>query len=467
MDFIKTFKQYLTEAKSDKDVIEAINVVEDIDKQISSINTDVQYKDDNSSRITVLQLLPAAKRTKFVSEANEVILRDSRLTLAKVAPARSTKDYAFNFKGTDRYVYVKTSPSGKRGAAADPNELMTAGMVGLKLKKPTTVEEMDSLIQQAKENIESGKVKGYSSKDLDAFEKDYINSAQAVSAAIAIQKFIGGRADTTFMTGQKWDKEIQKFRLNLHGMNDFNSSDIVIKKGKQWYGISLKKKMRSTSADPTILNKALTSLFLEKSFAGLKKEIDDKTDEFFTKVIDSAKKQGIINKDADSTKWKRYVGQIDNAFVNSQLKGNESLFRSISKILNDNSNLIADRLIKLVLKTDLKTLHKIDFDFALVTGIGNYGPRAGVSIEDADIHDIDTITEKLDEIFSKSKPQIVLSKSKKQAYETGATAAKLFYELVVGSDKIMDIEVRYKGSFTSQPQLFATLTKEFKSLLHS
>ena len=60
------------------------------------------------------------------------------------------------------------------------------------------------------------------------------------------------------------NKTIEKFKRNAYGMKDFNSSDIVIKKGAKFYGVSLKKKDRSTSADPTLLNKSVSNLFTSK-----------------------------------------------------------------------------------------------------------------------------------------------------------------------------------------------------------
>ena len=45
---------------------------------------------------------------------------------------------------------------------------------------------------------------------------------------------------------------------------------------------------------------------------------------------------------------------------------------------------------------------------------------------------------------------------KLHAWEEGATAAKLYYEMVIGTSKngvsIVDLEVRYKGNLTNEPQ---------------
>ena len=47
-------------------------------------------------------------------------------------------------------------------------------------------------------------------------------------------------------------------------------------------------------------------------------------------------------------------------------------------------------------------------------------------------------------------------------------AAKIFFKLVKGSTNkinLLDLEVRYKGSFNPDPQFQGGLTKEFKKLL--
>ena len=44
-------------------------------------------------------------------------------------------------------------------------------------------------------------------------------------------------------------------------------------------------------------------------------------------------------------------------------------------------------------------------------------------------------------------------------------AAKVYFDLRKGTVVIMNMELRYKGGFTSQPQFFGTLSKQFKDVL--
>jgi len=163
--------------------------------------------------------------------------------------------------------------------------------------------------------------------------------------------------------------------------------------------------------------------------------------------------------------WKTFMKKLDNKYVNASLKSDDSLFKDVAEIVEGSGEKIASMLVNLVLKMDLKDLQKKNFNFSLITGIGNYNPNKGVTVEKADVKDIDTIVEKMDALFDKGKPTIEFNYNKKQAFQKGAGAAKLFYVVKVGGMDIMQNEIRYKGSFTAQPQFFAVFTEKFKKLL--
>ena len=46
-----------------------------------------------------------------------------------------------------------------------------------------------------------------------------------------------------------------------------------------------------------------------------------------------------------------------------------------------------------------------------------------------------------------------------------SNAAKIYLTLVRGQSKILDLQVRYKGTFTSRPQFQGGLAKDFESIL--
>ena len=142
------------------------------------------------------------------------------------------------------------------------------------------------------------------------------------------------------------------------------------------------------------------------------------------------------------------------------------MFKEMADIIKKNEKLIGESLINLILKLDLKDLQKNNFMFSLVTGNGRYTPTKGAIIEDADIYDIDTIVEKMDSLgWSDRNITIEFNNRKIQAFDVGATQAKLQYVLKVGAIDIIKFEIRYKGNFTSQPQFLAVFTNKFKALL--
>ena len=113
---------------------------------------------------------------------------------------------------------------------------------------------------------------------------------------------------------------------------------------------------------------------------------------------------------------------------------------------------------------DLQDLKKMNFDFALVTGVGRQLVKGPV-IEAGEYKSVDTMVGALDKLYSSGKVKMILDPKKTQAYEKGSTAAQLFFQLYVGSTPISDITLRYKGNFRAAPNFLATPTKDFKELL--
>lgn len=474
---MKSFKQYILESDN-KDTSRAIQLVKSISSKIKKIPSEIKLEKTTRDRISLKQYVDDNHRIKFTQLSKDVIDDMDGYDLVEITSSRSEKDYKFNHPDVSRSVYVSVKPTGDRGRVRDdPNELLTSTFCCMKnLTIPTTLDELDKLIDEAKKLAPIVNV-GYTKPQLELFDKAYTNACQAISAAIGIRKLMNGSASKGFMTGIKWSGEISKFKRNAYGMKDFNSSDIVLKRGDTYYGISLKKKSSSTSQDPTILNKSFTSLLNGDEFTSVVVDLNEKRDLFYTKVIKKAMGDDILDGDphnVTSTNWQSFMNggkrgtrnKLGNDYVNKSLKSSSSFFKSIDEIIKSNDELIASELVELILKMDLKELKQHSFEFSLVTGIGKYLKTKGPVIEDADVKDLDTVLEVMDELFSKGKPSMKPNKSKKQAFEVGSGAAKLFYILEIGGTPIIEIELRYKGTFTSQPQFQAVLTKEFKDMFH-
>ena len=360
----------------------------------------------------------------------------------------------------------------------------------------------------------------------EAKKNQYLtNAVQGISAAKAIKKWLHDKhgqrtdikAEKVFITGNKWPNEVEKFQIKAFGFDDYNSSDIIIKtKGLNYFGISLKKKPKENSADPTLINKAFDSILdgpgPNGTFTRIKQRIQEARAEYFADVVREAVKKDILSipethlnwddqtlfaaKNRDKTKFKRaYIDVKGNNsdgyetdpkncralamkdFVNSGLKEKENpLWQKFMDVVEDHGKLFADTLINLVLKVKLyeklaanKDLEDYKFGFALVTGTGNVTKVKGSSPIKYDPHvrtgkaiDLHTVLDGLQELTAANEDyKMDVDFDKKEITD----AAKIFFKISKKNVPILDIELRYKGSFTPQPQFFANITPEFKTIM--
>ena len=341
--------------------------------------------------------------------------------------------------------------------------------------------------------------------------------AVGISAALAIRNYMNTEGNViTYMTGNKWPDEVEKFQISAFGFQDYNSADIIVTKNRRlFYGVSLKKKQTVKAQDPTLINKAFASAFDGQEFSKLKKQlVETRINYFADLVIEAVGKKIILKKDIkdfDSLKRsnkkelfeaknrdknqfsKSYIdtkgyatsndGYSDSNtrdpksmrfFVNQKLseKKNNKLWKSFEKLIDTAGPKLAENLINIILKRylfkelDAKDLEGKDFDFALVTGIAEVKTSGDVNISPAKILPLKTTLCGIKRIEEKYRgPYRVIQ-------DTEATqkseAAKIFFKLVKGTSKsinLLDLEVRYKGSFNPDPQFQGGLNKEFKKLL--
>jgi len=487
---MKKFTTYTRQVTEDLENLEftgdekkfALSLIGDIDDKIQGIDSEIEYDTrtgkQTGNRLGISQLIDDKNREKFTALANKIIDDHPALSRGKVPGSRKEKDYAITFDDLGKkQIYVNVRPSGKRSSFGDdPNELMTAVLCTLPSNVIKTVpansNEMDLLIEIVQSKL--GNVKGAKQGQIDSLVGDYANMAQAVSAAKAIHDKGWDGCDIAYLTGQAWDKDVTQFQITKYGMSDFNSSDFILRKGKNYLGVSLKKKKRLTESDPTLINKAFTGLLDGSSeLAAVRADIEKDAGEFYLRVIKVAKRLKLLSadmlKDMKKSKptnrnWKQYIQRVPNDIVNRVLKSNRSLFKVMGETITSNGPLIANQLVQLIFKADLKDLKKVEFDFALVTGIGDYGPKKGVVVEAGEYKDIDSVVSQLDTLFSSGVPDIVYTPGIVQAFEPGAKAANLKFDLKIGRVTIANIILRYKGSYTSAPNFNAIMTDEFKKL---
>ena len=401
--------------------------------------------------------------------------------------------------------------------ALEYSEVMAAGAMfstTTELKKASeSTEALGEWISNAAKKVADNVEFGSSRSEFLAFMEPtpaaFKEAAVGISAALAIKGWLKSShgqgndavAEKVFLTGNVWPKEVEKFRIKAYGFDDYNSSDFIVKTSdKKYFGVSLKKKPKKNSADPTLINKAFDTVLNGSQFNKIKEEITELRTEYFAGLVRQANEDGIlfienINRQTDKELFearkrntkifnKAYIntkgslsGGYDNdkapdamrKFVNADLaKTNNVLFKRLTQYMNDNADLFAKTLINLVLKVKLydelsanKKLKDFTFGFALVTGIGEIS-RGKPNVSDGKAIDLHTILCGLSDLEANKKPYKIAVDFEKKAE---ANAAKIFFKLSKAGVNILDMELRYKGSFTSQPQFFATVTKEFQTIL--
>lgn len=401
--------------------------------------------------------------------------------------------------------------------ALEYSEVMAAGAMFFSQSELTqaceTNQSLGDWILKAKKKVEDDVEFGSSRNEFISFMQPTPEALKeavvGISAAKAIKDWLrsdhgqGGDpiAKKVFLTGNVWPDEVEKFRIKAYGFDDYNSSDFIVKtKEKNYFGISLKKKPKPNSQDPTLINKAFDTVLNGTEFNSIKSDITDLRVEYFAGLVRQAHEDGILYiKDIDKTSdlelfesKKRDKKLFDRAyinikgslsggygndrapdamrkFVNKELsKPNNILFKRLTDYMDDHADLFAKTLINLVLKVKLydelsamKNLKNYSFGFALVTGIGEI-TKGKPSVSKGKAVDLHTILCGLTDLEANKKPYKIVVDFEKKAE---ANAAKIFFKLSKAGVNILDMELRYKGSFTSQPQFFATITKEFQTIL--
>ena len=401
--------------------------------------------------------------------------------------------------------------------ALEYSEVMAAAAMFYSLqeldKASVSTASLGDWILDAKTKVESNVEFGSSRNEFIAFMQPtpeaFKEAVVGISAAKAIKGWLktdhgqgnDPKAKKVFLTGNVWPNEVEKFRVKAYGFDDYNSSDFIVKTNdKKYFGVSLKKKPKPNSQDPTLINKAFDTVLNGNQFDKIKQDITELRTEYFAGLVREANEQGILyisdidrisdkelfeSKKRDKKIFDRAYINIKGSlsggygnerapnsmrkFVNAELsKSNNILFKRLTDYMNEHADLFAKTLINLVLKVKLydelsamKNLKDYTFGFALVTGIGEISKGAPV-VSKGKAVDLHTILCGLTDLEANKKPYKILVDFEKKAE---ANAAKIFFKLSKAGVNILDMELRYKGSFTSQPQFFATITKDFHTIL--
>jgi len=358
--------------------------------------------------------------------------------------------------------------------------------------------------------------------------------AGALSAVLATRsnKVKDSIPDFVYLTGNKWNQKVEKFKVDAFGMADYNSSDLILQYGEhQFAGVSLKKKRKANAPSPTMINNAFSKFIQGPEFLELRKKLDKERKKFFASVIkeasmgegplsnfarlDNGKGIGQLHPETneadvkalwdikvktsakDSNGNNKYVALINlkdedqlytkgvpslpskdseskfRKYVNDKLKSSGSTLNPLYQYFLDAmshpkvKDTLADALLTRVLKTklldQLDTWKENDFGFYVIEGVGSFNVNNNnVQVSSASVYDIHTI---MCAIAQLAKEETKIEVDTTETFKPGREAAKVYFILSKGDTPILNIELRYKGSFTAMPQFFATMTVDFQKLL--
>ena len=390
--------------------------------------------------------------------------------------------------------------NGAGGKREDPHELMTACLIldkkVINLQQLNGMEDgkrhaaykkiVDDLYVTASKVVGAAGLSGFYIDPKTKNEPDLVNLAKAVSVSNFALELIGSaKVDAVWQTGTKWANEIKKFNVGPKTIQNYNSSDIIVKfttsgpKGATHYwGLSLKK-AGLKDPEPTLLNKPAYGAkgFLTKSIPSTENnKINQKKEEFFRGAVKT--KLGATEykgEKIDKMPTKKLLKTADTLFTArdeksdmlrgaGKYKGNPNVYfkemdRVFMKYFDNNKDFFVE-FLDTIFKINLDSyLSDADFHFSLITGRGDYKDGKVIEVGAPTEKQGRTTTEIFREMFQ--DPDVTSYRrlpqdGKKQAFEEGATAAKLFYKMRIGKGNkgvtIVDLEVRYKGALTGEPQ---------------
>ena len=405
--------------------------------------------------------------------------------------------------------------------AYEASEIMTA--VALQkttayLSKLKTVDELRFLIDDGKKNMNNlniqfgdNSIKVGFLKNLDSSSYKRIEDmAVGVSAALATRKFISSPTGpiTVYMTGNKWPKDVAEFQVSAFGFKDYNSSDIVVRSGNKmtFYGISLKKKKTVKAPDPTLINKAFSTVFDGVAYDKLKIQLIETRKKYFAELVKEAVNKNILLEDdienasgksfkslttdelfnpkktpehkiifkdkayIDVKGWP-YAKNNPTGYANASTGNPSSMRYFVNKKLSNKRKELINIILKVSLDKEIKekNLKGKNFVFALMTGIAQI--KNGIAIiSEGKVFPLKTTLCGLDRLgFLKGPKYTVTELFRKNKAGDDNKAAKIFYQLNAnlkgGPTPLLDLEIRYKGSFTPQPQFQGNMTNELKKAI--
>jgi len=484
---------------------------------VEEIRTIFKEAWDKEKRSVEIEDIEYVRDTTWSSGSKTIYM--NMYPLKKDGTRQAPKKFVIGFKGL-------------KNDSADPHELMTAALISdskfinvdtINNKLPQKREE--ELIELSESIATNAKnVNGHKDKEVKAIKGDLVNLAKALSVSNYIVKLLvkekGYKIDKVYQTGSKWDRQVKAFEgFNAKDLKKqdyiikaYNSSDLIIEfskgKIKHFWGLSLKKKgVRTNEPDPTLLNKPVTGTgsfnsstgkgtrdgYLTYKLGQEGRSLAKEEEKFWSAVY--------LAKFAKRPKGNRnsWMKELDNSLSgdekNAALTGGEyrtrngvisypknSYFESIDeafrKVFSDPDTFKEFLDIAFRINIDSYVNNQEVFHFSLITGSGDINKDGTLNVKEPNEKSSRLMNEVFTELFTmpNGRPPtpkdfiVQTTRGKKQAFESGATAAKLFYTLKIGKGTgtglpIANLEVRYKGAITNNPQFQVFIHRTFQRYL--
>ena len=224
----------------------------------------------------------------------------------------------------------------------------------------------------------------------------------------------------------------------------------------------IKEVKRQAQTEAARLKEKALQENIAKYLKNLKKNVSQ-NEQMAKKVTVEANKLGSDRaKDALIQKFP-YHTKIDNIY-----------FRKFFSIMTDTqvTQYIAKALMNIVFKLDIKALMKDrqkyneEFKFTLITGAGQLVNDVEITPFSPSVMPEENSTSMIAEMVSRPGQvyQMRGLVGYRQPHE-GGTSKSLKFELILQGYSIVDIEIRYKGGITPEPQFQVYITPTFKKLL--
>ena len=459
-------QQYVQQLRSERNLTTKLQFTEayNIPIQKDSDVDDFDTKLDKSQLKSLLKYLQSLKLDDIPIAAGSAGIK------IRSAQDKDTEIRAWAKENTpDLKLSFGQGSIGKGGGVTiseSTQELMVAALVLNKVKSGN-IDEVAAIKMLEEAKTQFNKIEGASGRPdlIDQFTGNFNDLATAISSSNAILKVVSNPVKA-YWTGKGWGQDIAKYNPPVGGVKDYNSSDIVVKGGDGiFYGFSLKKKAKSKDVDPTLINKPITgNVGILKDILGAKEveSIEKSKELFFDYVVFKHTKKSV--KGVDVKEKNKIISLISQKQMGVYLKDRKNtFFRRVNQVITKHSEEFVKAFIELLFRTKMKDIEDAgEFKFYLLTGIGRF-IGGTVEVEEAENKDVPQTIEALTKIFS-SKLTMRTTPGKLNAWEKGAGAAKVFFSIFSDGDRIIDLEIRYKGSYTANPQFQAVATADFKKI---